>query len=70
MILKGFNDQQIKFQAGWAPDSDRMLKIYGNFRDGDMVKSIYAKHGLGSEKDKPVTLKQCPRCHTVLVPEA
>ncbi|WAM22435.1 MAG: site-specific integrase (plasmid) [Candidatus Methanoperedens sp.] len=70
MILKGFNDQQIKFQAGWAPDSDRMLRIYGNFRDGDMVKSIYAKHGLRSEEDKPVTLKQCPRCHTVLVPEA
>ncbi|CAG0962408.1 hypothetical protein METP3_00917 [Methanosarcinales archaeon] len=70
MILKGFNDQQIKFQAGWAPDSDRMLKIYGNFRDGDMVKSIYAKHGLRSEDDKPVTLKQCPRCHAVLVPEA
>ncbi len=70
MILKGFNDQQIKFQAGWAPDSDRMLRIYGNFRDGDMVKSIYAKHGLRSEEDKPVTLRQCPRCHTVLVPEA
>lgn len=70
MILKGFNDQQIKFQAGWAPDSDRMLRIYGNFRDGDMVKSIYAKHGLSSGEDKPVTLKQCPRCHTVLTPEA
>lgn len=70
MMLKGFTDQQIKFQAGWAPDSDRMLRIYGNFRDGDMVKSIYAKHGLSSEEDKPITLKQCPRCHAVLVPEA
>lgn len=70
MMLKDFSDQQIKFQAGWAPDSDRMLRIYGNFRDKDMVKSIYAKHGLSSEEDKPVTLKQCPRCHVVLVPEA
>ncbi len=70
MMLKGFTDQQIKFQAGWAPDSDRMLRIYGNFRDGDMVKSIYAKHGFNQEDSKPVTLTKCPRCHTILVPEA
>jgi hypothetical protein len=70
MILKGFNEQQIKFQAGWTPDSNRMLKIYGNFGNSDMIKSIYAKHGLATEDSKPVTLEKCPRCHVVLVPEA
>lgn len=69
MIKQGFSDQQIKFQAGWAPDSTRMMKIYGNFLDKDMVNSIYEKHGLEVEK-KTVTLKQCPRCHVILVPEA
>jgi integrase/recombinase XerD len=70
MMLKGFNEQQIKFQAGWTPDSNRMLKIYGNFGNSDMVKSIYAKHGLTTEDTKPVTLEKCPRCHAILVPAA
>lgn len=69
MIKQGFSDQQIKFQAGWAPDSTRMFKIYGNFLDIDMVDSIYEKHGLEVE-EKIVTLQKCPRCHVVLLPEA
>jgi integrase len=70
MMLKGFSDQQIKFQAGWTPDSDRMMKVYGNFSAPDMIKSIYAQHGLKTGDEKQVTLKQCPRCHVALVPEA
>lgn len=70
MMLKGFSDQQIKFQAGWDKDS-KQLSVYGNFSDKDMIKSIYKQAGLELEADKKmVTLKQCPRCHTVLVPEA
>lgn len=70
MILKGFNDQQIKFQAGWSPDSDRMLKVYGNFLDEDMIDSIYQQYGLNKSEEKQISLKQCPRCYAVLVPEA
>jgi integrase len=69
MLLKGFPTQQIEYQAGWAPGSGRMLKIYGNFTGEDMVKSIFAQHGLKVE-DKKVTLDRCPRCHIVLMPEA
>lgn len=69
LIKKGFSDQQIKFQAGWSPDSTRMIKIYGNFLDKDMVDSIYRKHGLEVE-EKLIRLEQCPRCHAVLIKEA
>lgn len=70
MILKGFSDRQIIYQGGWAQDSKRMLKVYGNFFDKDMADSILIQYGLEKEGAKPVTLSQCPRCHTVLVPEA
>jgi integrase/recombinase XerD len=70
MILRGFSEPKIKYQAGWKPDSNRMMKIYGNFLDKDMVDSIYAQYGLKPEDGKQVTLDKCPRCHTVLVPEA
>ncbi|MBE0522486.1 MAG: tyrosine-type recombinase/integrase [Candidatus Methanoperedenaceae archaeon] len=70
MILEKFSDQQIKFQAGWTQDSNRMMKVYGNFQDGDMVKSIYANYGLSDMGGKQVTLERCPRCHIVLVPDA
>jgi len=70
MILKRFSDQQIKFQAGWTQDSNRMMKVYGNFQDEDMIKSIYSHYGLTPGDEKQVTLEKCPRCHTVLIPEA
>lgn len=70
MIKMGFSEQQIKFQAGWSPTSTRMLKVYGNFIDQDMVNSILVHAGLKVSDQKPVTLKQCPRCYAVLVPEA
>jgi hypothetical protein len=56
IMLAGYSDQQIKFQAGW---------------DKDMITSIYRKAGLETETDqKVVTLKQCPRCSVVLPHEA
>lgn len=70
MILKRFSDQQIKFQAGWTQDSNRMMKVYGNFRDEDMLTSIYSHYGLTPGNEKQVTLEKCPRCRTVLMPEA
>lgn len=70
MILKRFSDQQIKFQAGWTQDSSRMMKVYGNFQDEDMIKSIYSHYGLTPGDEKQITLEKCPRCHVVLVPEA
>lgn len=70
MILKGFSDRQIIYQGGWAVDSTRMLKVYGNFFDKDMADSILVQYGLEKEGAKPVTLSHCPRCHAVLVPEA
>jgi integrase/recombinase XerD len=69
MLLNGFPVQQIEYQAGWVPGSGRMLKVYGNFTGEDMVKAIYAQHGLEVE-EKQVTLEKCPRCHVILVPEA
>ncbi|MFZ2410360.1 MAG: tyrosine-type recombinase/integrase, partial [Candidatus Methanoperedens sp.] len=69
MLLNGFPVQQIEYQAGWVPGSGRMLKIYGNYTNEDMVKAIYAQHGLEVE-EKQVTLEKCPRCHVILVPEA
>lgn len=71
MILQGYTDQQIKFQAGWAQNSQQMLDIYGNFKDEDMVNSIYEKTGL-KMKAEDIQLKatQCPRCNTVLMPGA
>ncbi len=70
MILRGFSEPKIKYQAGWKPDSNRMMKVYGNFLDKDMVDSIYAQYGLKQEDNKQVTLEKCPRCHAILVPEA
>ena len=70
MILKGFSDRQINYQGGWAPDSKRMFKVYGNFFDKDMAASILGQYGLSKEDAKQVTLSQCPRCHAILVPEA
>lgn len=70
MLKSGFSEGQIKFQAGWSPSSNRMLKIYGNFTRGDMINSIYEKAGLVPEDKKQVTLQRCPRCRAVLVPEA
>jgi len=72
MILNGFSEQQIKYQAGWAKGSSRMLDIYGNFMDADMVDSIFEKQGLKprDENTTKVTLKRCPRCDVVLVSEA
>jgi integrase len=72
MILNGFSEQQIKYQAGWAKGSSRMLDIYGNFMDADMVDSIFEKQGLKSrdENSKQVTLKKCPRCDVVLISES
>lgn len=72
MILNGFSEQQIKYQAGWAKGSSRMLDIYGNFTDADMVDSIFEKQGLKprDENTTKVTLKRCPRCDVVLVSEA
>ncbi len=70
MLLKGFPTQQIEYQAGWAPGSGRMRKTYGNFTGEDMVKSIFAKHGLEVKDTKKITLDKCPRCHIVLMPEA
>lgn len=69
MLINGFPVQQIEYQAGWVPGSGRMLKIYGNYTNEDMVKAIYAQHGLEVE-EKQVTLEKCPRCHVILVPEA
>jgi hypothetical protein len=72
MILNGFSEQQIKYQAGWAKGSSRMLDIYGNFMDADMVDSIFEKQGLKSrdENSKQVTLTKCPRCDVVLISES
>ncbi|MCX9074189.1 MAG: site-specific integrase [Candidatus Methanoperedens sp.] len=70
MILKGYSDREIRFQAGWSPNSNHMFKIYGNFYDKDMVDSIYIRAGLSPQNKKIVTLSKCPRCHVVLVPEA
>src|SRR3972149_8654842 len=70
MILKGFSDRQINYQGGWAPDSKRMYKVYGNYFDKDMADSIMAHYGISKEDAKQVTLTQCPRCHAVLRPEA
>lgn len=70
MLKQGFSEGQIKFQAGWSPSSNRMLKIYGNFTSKDMINSIYEKAGLMPDDKKQVTLQKCPRCHAVLVPEA
>ncbi len=69
MILHGYSEQQIRFQAGWSHNSNHMFQIYGNYFDKDMVESIYTRAGLSSQK-KQVTLLKCPRCHAILVPEA
>lgn len=71
MILQGYTDQQIKFQAGWAQNSQQMLEIYGNFKDEDMVNSIYEKTGLKMKaEDIQLKVTQCPRCNAVLMPGA
>ncbi len=70
LILKGYSDRQIRFQAGWSPASNHMFKTYGNFYDKDMVDSIYTQAGLSPQDKIQVTLSKCPRCHVVLVPEA
>lgn len=70
MILNGYSDREIRFQAGWSKNSNHMFNIYGNFYDEDMIKAIYARAGIGTEDRKQVTLQKCPRCRTVLVPEA
>ncbi len=69
MMLKGFSDREIRFQAGWSPNSNHMFKIYGNFYDKDMINSIYVRSGLSPQDKKPVTLSKCPRCHAILKPE-
>lgn len=70
MILNGYSDREIRFQAGWSPNSNHMFKIYGNFYDKDMVDSIYVRAGLSPQNKKAIKLTKCPRCHVILVPEA
>jgi integrase/recombinase XerD len=73
MMLNGFSDQEINYQAGWAKGSTRMLDVYGNFKDIDMVKSIFERQGLkpnDEESTQRVTLKKCPRCDAILVSNA
>ncbi|CAG0999979.1 hypothetical protein METP3_03232 [Methanosarcinales archaeon] len=71
MILQGYSEQQIKFQAGWTQNSEQMLRTYGNFTDKDMVASIFERSGLKiPNEDSRIELKQCPRCNAALMPGA
>jgi integrase/recombinase XerD len=70
MIKNGYSDREIRFQAGWSPNSNHMFAIYGNFYDQDMVNSIYTRAGLSPQGARSVTLEKCPRCRITLAPGA
>ncbi|ABE53156.1 site-specific integrase [Methanococcoides burtonii] len=65
-ILDGLSEQIINHRAGWAKDSNQMMKIYANFTDQEMNDSVYEKYGLKTEDKRHVTLIRCPRCNNVL----
>jgi integrase len=68
-ILEGLSEQEIKHRAGWSKGSSQMFKIYGNFTDDEMNKSILGRYGLGAQ-EKKILLEACPRCRVTLPPDA
>ncbi len=68
-ILEGLSEQEIKHRAGWSKGSGQMFKVYGNFTDDEINKSILGHYGLAAE-EKKVTLETCPRCRVTLPPDA
>jgi integrase/recombinase XerD len=68
-ILDGLSEQEIKHRAGRSKGSGQMFKIYGNFTDDEINKSILEHYGLAAE-EKKIALETCPRCRVTLPPDA